>query len=119
MSTNITNKHTNVISAAELKDLLAQPDVLLLDCRARLGQLQWGHQAFLQGHIEGAINIAHTRLASRLDELPTDTSLIVHCRSGVRSARASSFLQRRGFKVANLTGGYLAWAASQSNEPVT
>ncbi len=99
------------IEPSAVSDCIVQPNCGVLDVRRAT--------EYDEGHIEGAINIAHTRLASRLDELPTDTSLIVHCRSGVRSARASSFLQRRGFKVANLTGGYLAWAASQSNEPVT
>ncbi len=59
-------------------------------------------------HIPGAINIAHTRLAARLDELP-HKRLLIHCRSGVRSARASAYLQREGYDIVNLKGGFLAW----------
>jgi len=64
---------------------------------------------FAEGHIEGAQNIAHTRLASRLDEVPRDQPLIVHCQGGVRSARTAAFLQREGFTVANMRGGFEAW----------
>jgi len=63
---------------------------------------------YREGHIEDATNIAHTRLMSRLDEVP-DGKLLVHCRSGVRSARASAYLQRMGREVINLKGGFLAW----------
>ncbi|RMF75495.1 MAG: rhodanese-like domain-containing protein, partial [Planctomycetota bacterium] len=53
--------------------------------------------------------IAHTRLAAQLDDLPRDKPLVVHCRSGARSARACSLLRRHGLTVANLAGGILAW----------
>ncbi|MFG0305792.1 MAG: rhodanese-like domain-containing protein [Phycisphaerales bacterium JB040] len=64
---------------------------------------------YAEGHIPGATNIAHTRLMGRLDEVPPDAELLVHCRSGVRSARAAAFLQRAGRRVVNLRGGFLAW----------
>ncbi len=65
-----------------------------------------------EGHIAGSVNIAHTRLASRMAEVPKHAPLIVHCRSGVRSARASAYLEREGYRVTNLKGGFLAWEAS-------
>jgi hydroxyacylglutathione hydrolase len=64
---------------------------------------------FSEGHVPGATNIAHTRLASRLDELPRDQTLLVYCRSGARSGVASSLLQRAGFDIVTLAGGMLAW----------
>ncbi len=64
---------------------------------------------FAEGHLPGAINIAHTRLAARLDEVPRDHQLLVNCRSGGRSARATSYLMRMGYQAINLKGGYLAW----------
>jgi len=37
--------------------------------------------------------------------------MVVHCRSGGRSAKAVEFLQQQGFtKAKNLTGGVLAWS---------
>ena len=43
-----------------------------------------------EGHLPGSVNIAHTRLAARLDEVPDGHRLLVHCRSGVRSGRATA-----------------------------
>ena len=56
------------------------------------------------GHLEGALNIAHTRLAARLDEIPRDKTLLVHCASGVRASSATSFLQREGRDVIYFNG---------------
>lgn len=67
---------------------------------------------FDEGRIPGARNIAHTRLAAALETIPKDRPLLVHCRSGGRSARACALLQRHGYSVTNLAGGMLAWEAS-------
>jgi sulfur-carrier protein adenylyltransferase/sulfurtransferase len=50
-------------------------------------------------------------LPTRLGELDPAQEMVVHCRSGVRSAKAVEFLQQAGFKdVKSLAGGILAWA---------
>ncbi|MCG8607672.1 molybdopterin-synthase adenylyltransferase MoeB [bacterium] len=50
-------------------------------------------------------------LSTRLLELDRSSDIVVHCRSGVRSARALKLLKQSGFeKVKNLKGGILAWA---------
>ena len=67
---------------------------------------------FEGGHLPGAVNIAHTRLAGRLDEVPRNGRLLVNCRSGARSAAASAYLKRAGYDVINLRGGMLAWEQS-------
>lgn len=64
---------------------------------------------FAGGHLPSATNIAHTRLMGRMDEVPPGSTLLINCRSGVRSARASAFLARQGREVINLKGGFLAW----------
>lgn len=69
-----------------------------------------------EGHIAGADNIAHTRLAGRIAELEPSGELLVHCRSGVRSSYACAYLKRRGFSPTNLAGGFLAW--EKAGEPV-
>ncbi len=51
------------------------------------------------------------QLPGRLAELPAEGRIVVHCRSGGRSARAIGLLREAGFgDVFNLTGGILAWA---------
>ncbi|MFI4897669.1 MAG: rhodanese-like domain-containing protein [Phycisphaerales bacterium JB059] len=64
---------------------------------------------FAEGHLPGAKNIAHTRLASRLEEVPRDRPILVYCRSGERSGVAASLLRRAGFDAVNLAGGIEAW----------
>lgn len=54
---------------------------------------------FREGHIDGAVNIAHTRLKDRLVELDRATHWLVHCRTGARASAASSLLERKGYTV--------------------
>jgi adenylyltransferase/sulfurtransferase len=50
-------------------------------------------------------------LPRRVHELDSSREMVVHCRSGKRSADAIQFLQKAGFKkLWNLKGGVLAWA---------
>ena len=50
-------------------------------------------------------------LPRRVHELDSSREMVVHCRSGKRSAEAIQFLQKAGFKkLWNLKGGVLAWA---------
>jgi hydroxyacylglutathione hydrolase len=96
------------ISVDEATELVDRHAVRLLDVR-RLTE-------FEEGHIPGATNIAHTRLAARMDEVPAgDAPLLVNCRSGMRSARAVSLLKRHGQDVINLKGGFLAWEQAAEN----
>lgn len=50
-------------------------------------------------------------IAESLDRIPRDVEVVVHCRSGVRSARAIRLLEdEHGFtNLLNLRGGILAW----------
>jgi adenylyltransferase/sulfurtransferase len=61
--------------------------------------------------IPGSTLIPLGELPGRLAELDPDREIIVHCKSGMRSAKAVAFLKEQGFrKLHNLTGGILAWA---------
>jgi sulfur-carrier protein adenylyltransferase/sulfurtransferase len=49
-------------------------------------------------------------LPNRLGELNPAASIVVHCKSGARSAKAIKLLRDAGFsRLTNLTGGILAW----------
>jgi rhodanese-related sulfurtransferase len=51
------------------------------------------------------------QLDRRRGELERTADIVVHCRSGARSARAVQLLRQAGFaSVRNLTGGILAWS---------
>ncbi|MFG0313122.1 MAG: rhodanese-like domain-containing protein [Phycisphaerales bacterium] len=97
------------IDADEAADLIANNGARVLDVRRATEHAE--------GHIDGSTNISHTRLAARMDELPAPDPLLVHCRSGIRSARSCALLKRAGHDVINLRGGYLAW--QEHNAPQT
>lgn len=57
-----------------------------------------GPDEFGGGHVEGALNIPVQVLAGRLSEVgPKDQPVIVYCRSGGRSAQATSILKGAGW----------------------
>lgn len=80
-----------VVDFAEVDRRRTEPGVQVLDVRRA--------SEFAAARIEGARNIAHTRLAGRLAELPRSDELLVHCLSGARASAAASLLEREGFRV--------------------
>src|SRR5262249_44620048 len=62
--------------------------------------------------IAGSTLLPLPELSQRVRELDPEREIVVHCKSGMRSAKAAAFLRDQGFKhVRNLTGGILEWAA--------
>ncbi len=59
---------------------------------------------FAVGHLEGAVNIAYTRLKARLGEVPCGHRLYIHCGSGKRASLAASFLLAEAFDVVHVDG---------------
>jgi adenylyltransferase/sulfurtransferase len=61
--------------------------------------------------IPGTVVIPLPQLPQRFRELDPNQEMVVHCKSGMRSAKAIAFLRQQGFtKLKNLQGGILAWA---------
>ncbi|PYS97928.1 MAG: hypothetical protein DMF63_17900 [Acidobacteria bacterium] len=93
------------ISATDLKRRLdAGDDIQLIDVRQ---PEEW---AFAK--IEGAKLIPLGELMNRRDEMDESRETVIHCKTGMRSARAVEVLQQVGFKGAlkNLKGGITAWS---------
>lgn len=70
----------------------------------------WEHE---EGRIVGAQNIPLGTLPEKLDDIDEwkNQEIIVHCKSGSRSASAKAFLSQQGFtNVRNLLGGYQGYA---------
>ncbi|WP_372593906.1 FAD-dependent oxidoreductase [Actinotalea sp.] len=71
---------------------------------------------FRRGHLPGALNIPHTELRGRLDEVRAAAAgrpVRVHCLSGFRSYLAHRILVAAGFDSANLSGGMLTMRAAR------
>jgi sulfur-carrier protein adenylyltransferase/sulfurtransferase len=91
------------LTPSELKTLLekGQP-TLILDVR--------NPEEIAICRIAGSIVIPLPELPNRLGELDPTSSMVVHCKSGVRSAKAIALLRAAGFSnLKNLKGGILAW----------
>ena len=65
------------------------------------------------GHLDGALLIPIQSLGERVSELEQYRSqtIVVYCRTGGRSTRASSMLKGKGFRVLNMDGGITQWNA--------
>ena len=95
------------ITVDQLRERLAtKPSPFVLDVRQP--------EEHAVSRIEGAVLIPLGELPTRLAELPRDCPIVVACKSGGRSARATQFLMAQGFTdVANLIGGNDQWQATQ------
>lgn len=91
----------------KLAKRLVEAGALLLDVRTA--------EEFAAGHVEGALNIDHSQVPARLEEIEglvegdRHRPIVVYCRSGRRSGMAKQALEAAGFdRVTNL-GGYRDW----------
>ncbi|MGH9079037.1 MAG: rhodanese-like domain-containing protein [Acidimicrobiales bacterium] len=80
---------------------LAETGALLLDVRE---DDEWD-----AGHAPGATHLAMGLVADRIEEIPSDRTLVCVCRVGGRSATVAGALAGVGFDVRNMAGGMLAW----------
>lgn len=61
--------------------------------------------------IPGSVLLPLPALPQRFGELDKNAEIVVHCKSGMRSAKAIAFLKQQGYtKLTNVKGGILAWA---------
>ncbi len=92
------------ISSAELKQLINEKaDFELIDVREE--------EEVEEMNINGK-HIPMGEVLERMAEIPRDKKVVVHCRSGKRSASVIQALERQGYdNLYNLRGGILAWFA--------
>lgn len=89
--------------------LLSSPpdDVLILDVRSA--------EEYARGHVPGALNIPHTEVGARLDELSgaQHRPVVVYCEKGGRAGQAEATLLAAGFTdLHHLEGDMSAWRAA-------
>jgi adenylyltransferase/sulfurtransferase len=91
------------VTPVELKQLLAENDIRLVDVR----EVWEKEKADIGGELITLSKVAHS-----LDKFDDSKQTIIYCRSGVRSANAIRFIEAElGLtNLYNLKGGILAWA---------
>jgi adenylyltransferase/sulfurtransferase len=93
------------MTATELKQRLdAGEDLQIVDVRE--------DQEVAIAKIPNAIHIPLGQVVNRMSEIDPSRETVVHCKGGMRSARAIDALKRSGFtgKLTNLRGGITAWS---------
>nr|WP_233186783.1 rhodanese-like domain-containing protein [Petrotoga sibirica] len=79
---------------------LVENGAFIIDCREK--------DEYEKGHHKTPVNIPLSELRDRLNEIPKDPPVYVHCRSSQRSDNAVMALQGRGFNnVFNIFGSFL------------
>jgi rhodanese-related sulfurtransferase len=91
------------ITVQELKEMMdAKSDFQLIDVREEM--------EFEHCNIGGQL-IPMGTIMDHLDEIATDKKVVLHCKSGRRSATVLQILESKGFtNLYNLQGGILAWS---------
>lgn len=93
----------NEISVTELKQMMDNnDDFVLIDVREPL--------EYETGNLNG-VHIPMGTVLERLDEIPTDKKVVIHCKSGGRSGNVVRYLSiEKGYtNLYNLAGGITAW----------
>ena len=103
VAANIVDGDVDVFHADELEEQL-HAGGLLLDVRTA-GE-------FRRGHIAGATNIPIDDFRDHVDELPKDRTMLVYCRTGVRSYFVCRILRQLGYRAVNFSGGYIVYCAA-------
>ena len=106
------NIYSTDVSVAEAVDLIKNKNAVIIDVRTP--------EEFAESHLPEANNFPVDTLSQNIEtikKLQRDKPLLVYCRSGKRSARATEILQNLGVNsVHNLKGGIKAW--SDANNPL-
>jgi len=101
------NKSGDAVSLAELKEMIYNNNILLLDVRPPI--------EYKSGHISGAISIPMNELLEHLKDIPREKEIIAYCRGPfcVLADEAVKLLNEKGYKVRRLDEGYPEWKIKQ------
>ena len=87
------------LAGRQLRQYLREhPRSLLIDLRSR--------QAYLAGHIRGAVNLPYGSLAANMRRLPEDAELIFYCERGGSAMAAARQLGEKGWQTVAIIGAY-------------
>lgn len=117
IASNLLNDDYRQVHFSQVRDL-AEKGAYIIDVREK--------NEYEAGHLKTSVNIPMSEIRQRINEIPTDRPLYIHCKSGQRSYNVCLLLKHLGFKaVYNVSGGF--WAISifeyfndktQNREPI-
>jgi hydroxyacylglutathione hydrolase len=94
-----SDAETASIAEVDFSDVIGRDDsAVVLDVR-RQPEVE-------AGRVPGSVHVPHTRLAARLDEIPSGEPVYVHCQSGARAAVAAALVARSGREVRYVNDGF-------------
>jgi NADPH-dependent 2,4-dienoyl-CoA reductase/sulfur reductase-like enzyme/rhodanese-related sulfurtransferase len=96
---NILNGDLEQVPVSKVRELV-EADAYIIDVRET--------NEYETGHLKGSHNIPLSELRNKMDEIPQDIPVYLHCRTGQRSYNAVRILKNNGFgNVMNISGSYL------------
>lgn len=99
IASNLLNGDFKQVNVDKVRDLV-ESNAYIIDVREV--------REYENGHIKGAKNIPLSQLRERVNEIPKDVPVYLHCRTGQRSYNAALALQNLGYKnLYNVTGSFL------------
>ena len=99
VGSNLLHDEFKQVHEDDVRDLV-EKEACIIDVREK-------HEYELS-HIIGALNIPLSEIRNRVDEIPKDQPVYLHCRSAQRSYNASMTLKHLGFdNIYNISGGFM------------
>ena len=99
---NVKNGLVDLVSWLEVMEM-KNSDCCVVDVRTR--------EEFEAGTYPGAVSLPLDQLRDSLTSVPKDKTLLLFCRSGVRSYLAARILSQHGFPTKSIGGGWLSYEA--------
>ena len=103
------SKRGNYLKAAQINEMIADPDVTFVDMR--------NHYEYEVGHFEGAIEVPSDTFREQLPmtvemlQDKKDKPIVMYCTGGIRCEKASAYLIHNGFEnVYAIDGGIIEYA---------
>ncbi|MDO5417785.1 MAG: FAD-dependent oxidoreductase [Lachnospiraceae bacterium] len=99
VASNLLEDHYRQVPVTKVRELV-ESGACIIDVREEM--------EYAAGHLKGAKNIPLSQLRERMDEIPRDIPVYLHCRTSQRSYYAICCLQGNGYtNVTNLSGSFL------------
>ena len=99
IATNLLNDDFRQVHFSKVRELV-ENGAFIIDVREK--------DEYELSHINGSLNLPLSEIRERLNEVPKDRPVYVHCRSGQRSYNACLLLKHMGFdNIFNISAGYM------------